>query len=267
MEKSCDLVRDDTRNTEPDEFSRSRDRLAISVLIKLNLFRTFRSAYGLIYFFLPLLLLLSFVVLNFFLIGLIPQTNNLSKYAIVTILPYFISLFSAIGSMGVAYFFSLDRSGGFYEYLIGGRKCTFKAILLSFAISEIIVITVLLSIELAVTFELLLQVAPGMISQEFTLIAVFTIPVSYLSSILMMLALISWTSMSKIYPGVNAPGGLGTIVGVIPSVIFFLLITGSVIPVNHITRYSSLYSIAIMIITLGIFVAVFKRISNERLLS
>ena len=49
--------------------------------------------------------------------------------------------------------------------------------------------------------------APTVAGTMLELIGVFSVPVAYVSSLISILAMLTWVSMSKTYPGVNAPGG------------------------------------------------------------
>ena len=72
--------------------------------------------------------------------------------------------------------------------------------------------------------------------------------------------------MSKVYPGVNAPGGLGSIIGIIPPLVFLIVIVRIVRP-SDLLLIAGLFSVSLFIILILLLVVVIKRMSNERMLA
>ncbi len=233
-------------------------------LVVFNLYRTFTSVYGLLYILVGTIfpLILFWVLITS--IGTL-ITTSAGSTVFVTTVSAMVPLMAAVGGFGVIYFFSTDRSNGVYEYLIATRKVSVTDIFMSFSIVTVTVVSLIVGVNVAVIFVLSHFYASSISFLLLKMFAVFSVPVAYISSLISILAMLTWSAMSKTYPGVNAPGGIGSVIGVIPPMAFLLssryehlsnpLVTGGI------------FSITLLVIFVITVVVIVKRISNERMLS
>ena len=234
-------------------------------LTSFNLSRAFKSLYGLIYLSIGIVIpVILTVTLSFSLKTLVSSSIGFSL--VLETIPSFIPISATIGGIGIAYLFSTDRSNGVYEYLIATGKIRIKDIFLSFSLVTVAIISILLAIDIAAISLLIFFTAPSVLGTILQFFAVFSIPVAYISSLLSILAMLSWTAMSKVYPGVNAPGGIGSIIGTIPPLVFLIAIVQIVRP-SDLLLIAGLYSVSLFIILILLLVVVIKRMSNERMLA
>ena len=234
-------------------------------LTSFNLSRAFKSLYGLIYLSIGIIIpVILTVTLSFSLKTLVNSSIGFS--VVLENIPSFIPIAATIGGMGVAYLFSTDRSNGVYEYLIATGKIRIKDIFLSFSLVTVAIISILLAIDIAAISLLIFFTVPSVLGTILQFFAVFSIPVAYISALLSILAMLSWTAMSKVYPGVNAPGGIGSIIGIILPLVFLIVIVRIVRP-SDLLLIAGLFSVSLFIILILLLVVVIKRMSNERMLA
>lgn len=235
-------------------------------LSRFNLKRGFTSIYGLLYLaigiFIPILITTSL---------LLTKAVSNSEPSVVTttigdLIPAFIPLSASIGGIGVSYLFSTDRSGGVYEYLIATGKIRIGDIFLSFAMVSIIMVSVILAVDISVIYTLIHFLAPFLQGTVYTVMAVFSVPVAYISSLLSIIAMLTWASMSRVYPGVNAPGGIGSIIGIIPPLVFLLVIARIFHP-SDIVEIAGIFSAVLFVLLIVILSVAIRRMSNERMLA
>ena len=235
------------------------------VMVRFNFLRAFNSIYGLIYLLIGIVMPLLISVL------LLSSIKSFVKYPVGTsflgqIIPAILPLTATIGGMGVTYLFSTDRSNGVYEYLIATGKIKIRDIFLSFSIVTISLISIILGIDIATIMVIVHFMVPSIAGTMLELIGVFSVPVAYVSSLISILAMLTWVSMSKTYPGVNAPGGIGSIIGIIPPMVFLLVIVRIIRPTD-IILIAGLFSAALLIVFIALLVVVVRRMSNERMLT
>ena len=235
------------------------------VMVRFNFLRAFNSIYGLIYLLIGIVMPLLISVL------LLSSIKSFVKYPVGTpflgqIISAILPLTATIGGMGVTYLFSTDRSNGVYEYLIATGKIKIRDIFLSFSIVTISLISIILGIDIATIMVIVHFMVPSIAGTMLELIGVFSVPVAYVSSLISILAMLTWVSMSKTYPGVNAPGGIGSIIGIIPPMVFLLVIVRIIRPTD-IILIAGLFSAALLIVFIALLVIVVRRMSNERMLT
>ena len=170
-----------------------------------------------------------------------------------------------VGVLGVTYFFSSDRSSGFYEYILASEDFSIKDIYISYAFSTIVIISMILAINIGITTLALYIIYGDVPSYMLGLIAVYSLPITYISGLLLTLSMLTWTSLSKTYSGLNAPGGIGTIVGIAPPTAF--LVINNFIVVNNLYLYSIIYCLFIFIVLVALFSVSIKKMSCERMLA
>ena len=247
------------------------------ILLNLHLKRIFKTSYGVMYLGLALFLEIFIILASNFL-GITSQSasnarsnegfigiHSIAIYVLDTTYPYLLPFFAVLGSTGATYFFSSDRSSGVYEYLISTSKVRVGQIYLSFIFATVIVSTIIISAGIIFAVSIIYAVGDGIQMFLIKLFLVYSIPLTYVSSMLSSIMILSWASMSKTYQGVNAPGGIGGIIGLIPTLAFLFMHVE--IPVQSLYLYSSLYVIAVFAIFLIIFITAARRISNERMIS
>ena len=237
----------------------------VRIMVRFNLSRAFNSIYGLIYLLIGIVMPLLISVL------LLSSFRSLVEYPVgASILgqtiPAIIPLTATIGGMGVTYLFSTDRSNGVYEYLIATGKIKIRDIFLSFSIVTMALISIILGIDITTIIVLVHFIAPTVAGTMLELIGVFSVPVAYVSSLISILAMLTWVSMSKTYPGVNAPGGIGSIIGIIPPLAFLLVIVRIVHP-SDIILIAGLFSAALLMVFIVLLIVVVRKMSNERMLT
>ena len=248
-----------------------------SILFDLHLRRIFRTPYGVMYIVMAVFLEI-FIVLSLSFLNPTPQSatnavsnegflgiNSIELYILDTTYPYLLPLFAVLGSTGATYFFSSDRSSGVYEYLLSTSKVKIGQIYLSYILATVIVSTIIISVGIIFAVSMIYATGNGIQMFLIELFLAYSIPLTYVSSMLSSLMILSWASMSKTYPGVNAPGGIGSIIGLIPSLVF--LFVHMEIPVQSLYLYSGLYVMSIFAIFIIIFITAARRISNERMIS
>lgn len=234
----------------------------VTLLLRFGLYRAFTSVYGLMYLaigaIIPLVPILSITL----------STDGISGGAsiLTSFLPALIPVFATIGGLGVAYLFSTDRSNGVYEYMIATRKIRIKDIFISYSAVEAVTVSIILGITLSLVYVLLSLQNPASVSPFFKLVLLFSVPVAYFSSLISVMAMLTWSSLSKRYPGVNAPGGVGSIIGVIPPLVFLVAVARSGIFVGDIDLVGGIFSIVMFVIFIALLLVVTKTISNERML-
>ena len=108
------------------------------------------------------------------------------------IIPAILPLTATIGGMGVTYLFSTDRSNGVYEYLIATGKIKIRDIFLSFSIVTISLISIILGIDIATIMVIVHLMVPSIAGTMLELIGVFSVPVAYVSSLISILAMLTW---------------------------------------------------------------------------
>lgn len=236
---------------------------AFRYLIRFEVSRTFSTIYGLIYVFIGLLIPFLLYIITF-------QSFSASSFPSlgfpVFLVPIMLPLFSQIGSSGTAYLFSTDRANGVYEYLLASKTVKVSDIFMTYSISGIITVSVILGVNLA-TFYGAYLIQSSAIPWEVTeFIIIFTVPISYFSTLISILSMLTWASLTKRYPGVNAPGGIGTIIGVVPVMVFFILIFKYLWFQENIMFAGQIFSVIIGIIFVILTVTVIRLMSNERML-
>ncbi len=202
-----------------------------------NIRRSNGSVYGQSYFLVGLGIYVLFVLL-LLTIGPTPQSasralssegsvgaTSVKQYVLITLVPFLLPLMTVISSTGVTYFISIDRTNGVYEYLMGSLKVRIRDIYFSFIIADLSFIALTLAIDVPVSLFVFYLVSGYIPSYFISLILIYSIPTAFLSSLLGVLAILNWSAMSKMYPGINAPGGIGTIVGFVGPVAFLLFDT------------------------------------------
>ncbi len=237
----------------------------MKILASFNISRTFKSVYGVIYLLIGIIfpLILSGILL-FSLKSIV--NSPVGSSVVLEIIPSFIPLAASLGGIGVAYLFSTDRSNGVYEYLIATGKIKISDIFVSFSVVTVAVVSLLLAIDISVISMLAYFTSPSLLAKMFEFFVVFSIPVAFISALLSILAMLSWTAMSKVYPGVNAPGGIGSVIGIIPAVVFLVLIIRIIKP-SDIILVAGLYSLSLFVILFLLLMVVIKRMSNETMLA
>jgi hypothetical protein len=237
----------------------------MKILASFNISRAFKTVYGLLYLLIGIIfpLILSGILL-FSLKSIV--NSGAGSSLVLEIIPSFVPIAASLGGIGVAYLFSTDRSNGVYEYLIATGKIKISDIFLSFSLVTVAVVSLILAIDISGIFILVHFIAPSLLVKMFEFFGVFSIPVSYISALLSILAMLSWTAMSKVYPGVNAPGGIGSIIGIIPAVVFLVVVIRIIKP-SAIILVAGLFSLSLFVILILLLMVVIRRMSNETMLA
>ncbi len=245
--------------------AKSESGSGIALLLRFNLRRTFTSVYGLLYLVIGMAVPIAMIL---------PISSEIGSQQVVTqvpivssLIPAILPLFATTGSTGVAYLFSTDRSNGLYEYLIATRKIKIRDIFLSYSIIDAVVVSAILGVDLAVVYVTLALKVPSLLHGLLFIVIVYSIPVAYFASLISVLAMLTWSSLSKRYVGVNAPGGIGTLIGVIPTLLFLLVVIGSGLFSGNIDLVGGLFSIVIFAAFVILLVIVTRLMSNERMLA
>ncbi|MGC8516176.1 MAG: hypothetical protein ACP5OC_08615 [Thermoplasmata archaeon] len=237
----------------------------MKILASFNTSRAFKTVYGLLYLLIGIIF--PIIVSGILLFSLKSIVNSAAGSSVVLeMIPSFVPIAATIGCIGVAYLFSTDRSNGVYEYLIATGQIKISDIFLSFSLVTVAVVSLLLAIDISGIFVMAYFTAPSLLIKMFEFFAVFSIPVAYISALLSILAMLSWTAMSKVYPGVNAPGGIGSIIGIMPAVVFLIVIIRIIKP-SDIILIAGLFSLALLVILILLLMVVIKRMSNETMLA
>jgi len=245
--------------------ARNETTSGMAVLVRFNLRRTFTSVYGLLYLIIGIVIPVAVAYPIASSIGNSPGVTGVPLVS--SLIPALLPMFATVGSMGVAYLFSSDRSNGLYEYLLATRRIKISDIFISYAVIDSIVVTVVLGLDLPIIYIILALRAPLLLHGFFILLLVYSIPVAYFVSLISVLAMLTWSSLSKRYVGVNSPGGIGSVIGVIPSILFIFLGIGSGLFSNDIDLLGGIFSIVVFAIFIVILVVVVKLMSNERMLA
>jgi hypothetical protein len=246
-------------------------------LIKLELERMLKTSYGLIYIGISVGLSIFIIMINL-LLGPTPQTaaaakpgeallglSNPASYVLVAIYPYILPLFTIMGAAGVAYFFSGDKSWGFFEYLMGSLKVKVGMIYFSYILTTLAIMAILVTVNVSVAI-LAIYFYIGSIPSFFNdILLVYSIPITFISALISVLAMLTWSSLSKSYPGINSPGGIGTILGIVP-ILGFLFISFE-IGVSHLLVVSALYVTGIALIFIFFFMIAVRKMANERMIA
>ncbi len=243
----------------------NKARSGISVMIRFNLRRTFTSVYGWIYLVIGMALPIVFTVIFSSEIGKQPGVTQVP--IISSIIPALLPMFATLGSIGVAYLFSTDRSNGVYEYLIATRKIKISDIFVSYSLIDAVIVSLVLGVDLLIIYIVLMLKAPSLLHGLFLLVLVYSIPVAYFASLISVLAMLTWSSLSKRYPGVNSPGGIGSLIGIIPPLLFLFVGVDSRLFKGNLDLIGGLFSIAVFAAFVIILVVVTKLMSNERMLT
>lgn len=250
-----------------------------SVLLKFNVLRSLKSSYGLLYLSMGIILPVFIVSVLLFLGGThtsvgIARTqgptigiSNPKFYLVLTELPSILPMFAIVGSVGATYLFSSDRSNGVYEYLIATRKIRVKDVFLSNVASVVISVSIILGIDLLIIFSIVYLKADVIFGDMFKLIVLLTIPLSYFCALISALAILTWASLSKRYVGVNSPGGIGVMIGVVPVLVYLIANSLGFIPATNMDLFGGLYSLSILAAFVLFLAIVLRKISNESLLS
>ena len=236
---------------------------AFKYLIRFGILRTFSTVYGLIYIFMGILIPLLFYISTFqsFSASSLPSLGFL-----VFLFPIMLSLFSQIGSSGTAYLFSSDRANGVYEYLLASKTVKVSDIFMTYSISAIVITSLILGVNLAIFYGVDL-IRSSSIPWDITeFVIIFTVPMSYFLTLISILSMLTWASLTKRYPGVNAPGGIGTIIGIIPVMVFLMLVIKYLWFQENIMFVGQIFSIILGIIFVVLTVTVIRLMSNERML-
>lgn len=235
------------------------------LLVIFNIRRTFTTVFGLFYIIIGIALPIAITIPISSAIG---NQKGITQVPIAfSLIPAILPMFAVIGSMGVAYFFSTDRSNGLYEYLIATRKINISDIFLSYSIIDAIIVSVILGVDLAIIYIILTLKAPSLLHGLLMLVIVYSIPVAYFASILSVLAMLTWSSLSKKFAAVNAPGGIGSVIGLIPPVVFLLVGVDSRIFAGNLDLIGGLFSIVIFGAFIILLIVVLKLMSSERMLA
>lgn len=234
-----------------------------SILVKFNLTRAFTSVYGLVY------MIIGMVMPTILMVTILTRSGLQAAPSVASILYFvlaaFLPVFATVGGIGVTYLFSTDRSNGVYEYLIATRKIKIRDIFISYAVATVIVISIILAVDITVAFIVIGKQGHTALIDFLKLVGVFSVPIAYLSSLLSALAMLTWSSLSKTFPGVNSPGGVGTLIGVIPPIVL-LLVVERLRTLNP-YLYGGVFSIVVFVIFVVVLVVVIKKMSNERMIT
>lgn len=236
----------------------------VGVLFRFVLKRAFTSVYGLMYIIIGTALPLVMLVLLITSLGSLPSGSGVSG----TLMHYvaaFVPLFSSIGVIGVTYMFSTDRSNGLYEYLIATRRVRVKDIFIGYSMVVVVVVTIIMGIALAVSTLLVNFEESAYLTPFLEMMAVFSIPVAYFSSLIATIAMLTWTSLSTTFPGVNAPGGIGSILGIIPPLAYMFV--GPLISGLNPYVLGGIFSAGVFGVFAVLLVVVIRGISNETMLT
>lgn len=235
------------------------------MLTRFGLYRAFTSVYGLIY------LVIGLAIPLFFVFSLTRSMGDLTgsgagSLIVVQVLPTLLPLFATVGGLGVVYLFSTDRSNGVYEYLVATRKIKVRDIFISYSMVEAVAVSIILGINIAIECALFYGNGTAFLTSFLKLVLIFSIPVAFFSSLISVMAMLTWSSLSKRYPGVNAPGGIGSVIGVIPPLVFLMLGLQSDLVLGNIYLLAGVFSIAMFVIFVVMLVVITRLMSNERML-
>ena len=236
---------------------------AFRYFIRFEILRAFSTVYGLMYVFLGILIPLILYISTF---QPLSASSLPSLGFLLFLVPIMLPLFSQIGSSGTAYLFSSDRANGVYEYLLASKTVKVSDIFMTYSISGIIITSVILGVNLAIFYgsdSIRFLTVPWEVTE---FIIIFTVPISYFSTLISILSMLTWASLTKRYPGVNAPGGIGTIIGMIPVLVFFILIMKYLWFQENIIFAGEMFSVILGVIFVILTVTVIRLMSNERML-
>jgi hypothetical protein len=246
-------------------------------LIRLELARMLKTSYGLMYMGISVGLSAFIIIINI-LLGPTPQTaaaaksgeallglSNPASYVLVTIYPYILPIFTILGAAGVTYFFSGDKSWGFFEYLMGSLKVKVGMIYFSYILTTLVIIATLITVNTSVTFIAIYLYIGSIPSFFIDIILVYTIPITVISSLISVLAMLTWSSLSKSYPGINSPGGTGTLLGIVP-ILGFLFLSFK-IGVTYLLIVSAVYVTGIALVFIFFFMVTVRKMANERMIA
>jgi hypothetical protein len=257
----------------------SNENHGFSTLVRFGLSRSFKTPYGLFYLAMGIFLPVMIMSLLIF-VGSTSTSHHIAKiqgatiginnpvvYQIFSTIPTILPIFTIIGSVGSTYLFSSDRSNGVYEYLIATRRVRIKDIFISNIVTVVIGVSIILGLDLLIIFSVVSRTDSGILVDMFKLIALESIPLSYLGALLSMLAILIWASLSKTYVGINSPGGIGIFVGFAPVLLLTILVNTGTVAAKDLYLFGGLYSLALFAIFVAFLILVSQKISNESMLT
>jgi hypothetical protein len=121
-------------------------------------------------------------------------------------------------------------------------------------------------VDISTIYAVLTLKAPGLLHGFLLLVLVYAIPVAYFTSLISILTILTWSSLAKRYPGVNSPGGIGTVIGVVPSIVFLFVGVESGLFLGNIGLIGGLFSVVVFAAFVGLLTVVVRLMSNERML-
>lgn len=233
-------------------------RIGLWSLSKLNFKRA--AGVGRIYLILSVLLLLLYT----FVFSHLPTTPQTGKINPLTdIYPLLAPLFVVIGSMGVLWAFTVDRSRGVYEYLLA-YGLDVSELFWSNAVATALITSIptLISLVGLVSALALTHTPVGLGLLE--LLLFYTVPMCYTSTLFMTMAGMVWSVLTVRRAGVNSPIGVAPILGIVPVLLSFYL---SLILRQHLLYVAGAVSLAVVVACVALGVLANRLMSRERFLS
>lgn len=232
----------------------------ISYMGSIHLKRVLTTPFGLVYMVLGLAI---FTLLSVLFTTVPGRAGGVG----ISILYGFSPISATIGSVGIAYFLSNDRANGVYEYILSSGELDIKGIYLSYLIADSVLIAMILSIQFIILYVLVAITGATNVFSSIQTFFEYSIPVSFFSSYISAITMLTWASMSKRYVGINSPGGLGSIVGLSVPLAYYIVSIELAIKIAKITYLPELFTLIDLLVFLAVLVVSIRLAKPERLLS
>ncbi len=144
--------------------------------------------------------------------------------AFASTFPFLLPIFVVVGSMGAMVVFTNDRIKGVLEYLLAYGYAP-RRLFVTFLFAALALSAVVLSVALAAGLGVYLIRGHPFTTQLATLLVLYAIPMSIVSSAFAATVAMLWTSLASPRAGMNSPIGLIPLIGILPSVLTLFLLT------------------------------------------
>jgi hypothetical protein len=216
------LVQNIEGNEHPGDPKAEEDGVKVRSLISTNFRRAFN--FGKVYVGIGLVLPLVFIAELSVAGG--AAAGSSGGPIIGEIFPLLLPVFVVLGTSGALMIFASDKDKGVYEYMLA-YGVDVSTIFWSMIAATVCLVTLILTISLALAVGVLAVTSAGVLSIRFgELILFYSIPLSYAAAMFMSMGGMIWSQLTTRRPGINSPVGMAPLLGIAPVLAVLLLALG-----------------------------------------
>ena len=218
------MVQNIEGNKHPGDPKVGEEGAKLRSLISTNFGRAFN--FGKIYVGIGLVLPLVFIAELSVAGGAAASAGSSGGPIIGEIFPLLLPVFVVLGTSGALMIFASDKDKGVYEYMLA-YGVDVSTIFWSMIAATVCLVTLILTISLALAVGVLAITSAGVLSVGFgQLILFYSIPLSYAAAMFMSMGGMIWSQLTARRPGINSPIGMASLLGIAPVLAVLLLALG-----------------------------------------